>query len=121
RTTWENRYQEYLGKSRGLIGVDDKDEKNDEFEKLYQNYKHLLYGAEEFEETSRDLSQVFMEACAIYRIVYEQAILANHISKCRFVWVVAGAALCHLYAKKYALQRGEKTVLCPLSVVRQLY
>ena len=33
----------------------------------------LLYDADEFEETKRDLSDVFMEACAIYRIVYERA------------------------------------------------
>ncbi|KAK8448414.1 hypothetical protein SEVIR_7G003552v4 [Setaria viridis] len=117
---WEYNYEEYLSKSRGLFDLD-KEEKNEEFEKLYQSYKYLLYDAEEFEETSRDLSQVYMEACAIYRIVYERARSTKSISKCRFVWVVAGAALCHLYATKYAAQRGEKTVLCPLSVTRQLY
>ncbi|CAL5033684.1 unnamed protein product [Urochloa decumbens] len=117
---WKNHYLEYLGKASELF-VLGKEEKNDEFEKLYQSYKHLLYGAEEFEETSRNLSQVFMEACAIYRIVYERAMPTRSIGKCRFVWVVAGAALCHLYATKYVMQRGEKTVLCPLSVVRQLY
>ncbi|CAL5018322.1 unnamed protein product [Urochloa decumbens] len=120
KSLWENHYLEYLGKARELFDLG-KEEKNDEFEKLYQSYKHLLYGAEGFEETSRNLSQVFMEACAIYRIVYERAMPTRSISKCRFVWVVAGAALCHLYATKYAMQSGEKTVLCPLSVVRQLY
>jgi RNA-dependent RNA polymerase len=81
----------------------------------------LLYGAEEFEETKRDLSDVFMEACTIYRIVYERARSTRSVTKCRFVWNVAGAALCYLHATKYAVQRGEKTVLCPLSVIRQLY
>nr|CAB3483941.1 unnamed protein product [Digitaria exilis] len=88
---WEYRYEEYLGKA-------------------------LLYGAEEFEETARDHSVVFMEACTIYRIVYESARSTRSISKCRFVWVVAGAALCHLHARMYAMQRGEKAMLCPISV-----
>ncbi|PUZ46205.1 hypothetical protein GQ55_7G031800 [Panicum hallii var. hallii] len=117
---WEDRYQEYLRKSRELISLD-KEEKNDEFQKLYQSYKHLLYDAEEFEETTRDYSKVFMEACAIYRIVYERARSTKSIGKCRFVWTVAGAALCHLHATKYAMQRGERTALCPISVIRQLY
>jgi RNA-dependent RNA polymerase len=81
----------------------------------------LLYDAEEFEETTRDYSKVFMEACAIYRIVYERARSTKSIGKCRFVWTVAGAALCHLHATKYAMQRGERTALCPISVIRQLY
>jgi RNA-dependent RNA polymerase len=63
----------------------------------------LLYGAEEFEETRRAHSKVFMEACAIYRIVYERARSTKSIGKCRFVWTVVGAALCHLHAKKYAM------------------
>ncbi|PUZ46203.1 hypothetical protein GQ55_7G031800 [Panicum hallii var. hallii] len=37
---WEDRYQEYLRKSRELISLD-KEEKNDEFQKLYQSYKHV--------------------------------------------------------------------------------
>ncbi|KAF8650247.1 hypothetical protein HU200_064005 [Digitaria exilis] len=117
---WEYRYEEYLGKAVGFIALD-KEEKNEEFQKLYQHYKRLLYGAEEFEETTRDHSVLFMEACTIYRIVYERARSTRSISKCRFVWVVAGAALCHLHARMYAMQRGEKTMLCPISVVRQLY
>ncbi|OQU81143.1 hypothetical protein SORBI_3006G016700 [Sorghum bicolor] len=117
---WEQRYQEYLTKSRQLFDLE-KEEKNDEFQKLYQSYKHLLYNANEFEETSRDLSDVFMEACAIYRIVYERARSTRSLTKCRFVWNVAGAALCYLHATKYAVQHGEKTALCPLSVIRQLY
>ncbi|KAG2570674.1 hypothetical protein PVAP13_7KG095709 [Panicum virgatum] len=117
---WEDRYQEYLRKSTELINLD-KEEKDDEFQKLYQYYKRLLYGAEEFEETWQDHSEVFMEACAIYQIVYERARTTKSIGKCRFVWTVAGAALCHLHTKKYAMQRGEKAALCPISVIRQLY
>lgn len=37
---WEQRYQEYLRKSWELVDLD-KEEKNDEFQKLYQNYKHV--------------------------------------------------------------------------------
>jgi RNA-dependent RNA polymerase len=37
---WEHRYQEYLEKSRQLLELD-KEEKNDEFQKLYQSYKHV--------------------------------------------------------------------------------
>ncbi|WVZ83865.1 hypothetical protein U9M48_030961 [Paspalum notatum var. saurae] len=117
---WEYRYNEYLSKSKELFDLG-KEAKNEEFEKLYQNYKRLLYGAEEFEETSRHYSEVFMEACTIYRIVYERARSTNSIGRCCFVWIVAGAALCHLHAMKYAVQHGVKTALCPLSVIRQLY
>ena len=37
---WEDRYQEYLRKSRELINLD-KEEKDDEFQKLYQYYKRV--------------------------------------------------------------------------------
>ncbi|KAL6627248.1 hypothetical protein ACP70R_030974 [Stipagrostis hirtigluma subsp. patula] len=127
---WECHYKEYLTKSRGLINVADE-EKSYEFQKLYQNYKNycrswkinlqLLYGAEEFEDTTRDLLEVYSEACAIYRIVYQYAADNGSVSRCRFVWTVAGDALCDLYAMKYAKERGEKTVRCPISSVRKLY
>lgn len=37
---WERRYHEYLRKSTELFKLD-KEEKNDEFQKLYQSYKHV--------------------------------------------------------------------------------
>jgi len=37
---WEDSYQEYLRKSRELISLD-KEEKDDEFQKLYQYYKRV--------------------------------------------------------------------------------
>jgi len=112
---WRARYEEYLTKSRQIINLE-KEEKSVKFLILYQNYKNLLYGAEEFEESPKDRGEVFAEACVIYRIVYERA-ASTGIGKCGFAWTVAGAALCELYAHRY----GGITVRCPLPVLRKLY
>ncbi|KAL6838695.1 hypothetical protein ACP4OV_031409 [Aristida adscensionis] len=117
---WACRYQEYLEKSKALMDLEEE-KKSYEFHKLYQHYKNLLYGAEEFEETTRNLSDVYSEACGIYRMVYQRADSSGNVSKCRFAWTVAGDALCDLYATKYAKERGEKTVRCPISGLRKLY
>lgn len=113
---WKRHYDEYLGDSKLLIGLQDKEEKNTKFEELYQKYKHMLYNAAEFEQTPRNLDDVFTEACAIYRIVYAKAMATNDISKCCFAWKVAGRALCHFYA----LENEGDTALCSLPVLRKI-
>ncbi|TVU21359.1 hypothetical protein EJB05_30989, partial [Eragrostis curvula] len=97
---WKRLYEEYLEKSQQLVEVIDKERKSEEFEKLYQHYKRVLYGAEKFEESTKDHSEVFAEACTIYRIVYERAAHMKRVSYCSFVWKVAGVALCVLHATK---------------------
>uniref|UniRef100_A0A0E0BYM1 RNA-dependent RNA polymerase n=1 Tax=Oryza meridionalis TaxID=40149 RepID=A0A0E0BYM1_9ORYZ len=98
---WQHRYKEYLADSSLLYAEEaDEEEKKIKFRELYEKYKHLLYGASEFEETPRDLDDVFSEACAIYQIAYEKARSANNVARCGFAWKVAGRALCHLYTVK---------------------
>lgn len=76
----------------------------------------MLYDAAEFEQTQKNLDEVFDEACTIYQIVYEKAARFKKAGKCGFVWNVAGRALCRFYALE---TEGDK-VLVPLTVARNL-
>lgn len=138
---WACLYQEYLTESGMLIDVQDKDLK---FQELYQKYKHVspnflrissvylieaptnilkrpvvlqvLYHAAEFEQSPRDLNDVFDEACVIYQIVYKRVQATKKAGSCAFVWNVAGRALCHFYSLG---SEGDK-VLVPLPVAQNL-
>lgn len=77
----------------------------------------MLYHADEFKETKRELTEVYAEACVIFRVAYERARATNNVNRCGFAWKVAGDALCHLSATKYPGQ----TVLVPIMVARKLY
>ncbi|KAF0915963.1 hypothetical protein E2562_000599 [Oryza meyeriana var. granulata] len=115
KNLWRHRYEEYLTDSKLLCDkAVDKDERNMLFQELYEKYKHMLYDAPAFEETPRDLDDVFSEACVIYQIVYEKARSANDAARCCFAWKVAGRALCHFYALK---NEGD-TVVCSLPLLR---
>uniref|UniRef100_A0A0D9Y4K8 RNA-dependent RNA polymerase n=1 Tax=Oryza glumipatula TaxID=40148 RepID=A0A0D9Y4K8_9ORYZ len=112
---WQHRYNEYLADSSLLYAEEaDEEEKKIKFQELYEKYKHLLYGASEFEETPRDLDDVFSEACAIYQIAYEKARSANNVARCGFAWKVAGRALCHFYTVK----NEGNAVVCSLQLLR---
>lgn len=113
---WAGRYQEYLSESGPLIDNQDKEETDLKFKELYQKYKYMLYDAAEFEQTQRNLDEVFDEACTIYQIVYEKAARFKKAGRCGFVWNVAGRALCRFYALE---AKGDK-VLVPLTVARNL-
>ncbi|PAN32763.1 hypothetical protein PAHAL_5G510300 [Panicum hallii] len=75
--------------------------------------KRMLYKAEEFEYSQRERIDLFNEACAVYQVVYQHATSCNEVSKCGFVWKVAGRALCQLYTLKHS---GD-TVLCSFSIL----
>ncbi|KAK1662744.1 hypothetical protein QYE76_050903 [Lolium multiflorum] len=111
---WTRHYEDYLRESGPLSKIQDKEEVNLKFNELYHKYKHILYHAAEFEQTPRDLKDVFDEACAIYQIVYESAVAAKKPGRCSFVWKVAGRALCHFYA----LETEDDKVLVPLSIAK---
>lgn len=76
----------------------------------------ILYGAAEFEESPRKTEDVFDEALAIYNITYDYAKI-NGLERCGFAWKVAGPALCKLYAT----ERGEKSITCLPSVLREIW
>ncbi|XP_051223739.1 probable RNA-dependent RNA polymerase 3 isoform X1 [Lolium perenne] len=111
---WTRHYKDYLTESGPLSEIQDKEEVNLKFNELYHKYKHILYHAAEFEQTPRDLKDVFDEACAIYQIAYESAVAAKKPGRCSFVWKVAGRALCHFYA----LETEDDKVLVPLSIAK---
>ncbi|GJN40568.1 hypothetical protein PR202_gb29799 [Eleusine coracana subsp. coracana] len=117
KSRWKYLYQGYLKESSSLCKVGDKKIKNIKFWTLYQKYKRILYDAEEFEESQRSRPDLFEEACAIYQVVYELAILRDEVSKCGFAWKVAGRALCQLYA----LKRGVDTALCSFPVLEDAF
>ena len=77
----------------------------------------MLYKAEEFEQSPRERSDLFNEACAVYQVVYEYAMSRNDVAKCGFAWKVAGRALCRLYT----LKRGGDTALCSFSVLEDAF
>lgn len=62
----------------------------------------LLYDASDMEESAKKTEEIEMEALAIYHVTYDFAKKRNDPGKCKFVWNVAGAALCNLHSRKMA-------------------
>lgn len=58
----------------------------------------LLYEAEDFQESQKDVEELYYEALAIYHVSYNLAMGRGEVGKCGFAWKVAGAALCNLHA-----------------------
>uniref|UniRef100_A0ACD5VW74 Uncharacterized protein n=2 Tax=Avena sativa TaxID=4498 RepID=A0ACD5VW74_AVESA len=122
RNIWGPRYEEYLKKSSSLCKGDHnhpsfKEEKNMRFKELFKTYKQMLYDAAEMEESQKNRFVVFKEACAIYQLVYENALRLDDVLKCGFAWKVAGHALCQLYV----IKSRKDTVLADLQVVREAF
>ena len=77
----------------------------------------ILYDAEDFDASPRSHLELLNEACAIYQVVYERAMVGNVVSKCGFAWKVAGRALCELYLLKH----GGERVTCLRSVLEDAF
>jgi RNA-dependent RNA polymerase len=77
----------------------------------------MFYDAAELEESQKNRFAVFKEACAIYQLVYENALKKNDVGKCGFAWKVAGRALCQFYA----IKRGGDTVLANMQVLHEAF
>ncbi|WVZ72691.1 hypothetical protein U9M48_021110 [Paspalum notatum var. saurae] len=116
---WTDLYREYLRESSKLCNLEDKAEINAGFRELYQDYKRMLYKAEEFEHSTREPFDLFKEACAVYQVVYEHVMAQpeKKVSKCGFAWKVAGRALCQLYT----LKNPGETALCSFSVLEAAF
>lgn len=76
-----------------------------------------FYGAAGFEESKKSLEELYLQALALYNIVYDYAIIKNKVRSCGFVWKVAGPVLCKLYLKK----AEEKSIPCSVSVLKELW
>ncbi|XP_010416585.1 PREDICTED: probable RNA-dependent RNA polymerase 5 isoform X1 [Camelina sativa] len=84
---------------------------------VIERYKEEFYGAARFEDSKKSLEELYPPALALYNIVYDYAIHKG-VSKCSFVWKVAGPVLCRFYLKK---KMQEKSLVCAPSVLRELW
>nr|XP_019704822.1 probable RNA-dependent RNA polymerase 5 [Elaeis guineensis] len=117
--SWKQHYNEYLAEMRQVMSMehDSKESKDWMANKVIQKYKQMLYGASEFEESNKELDDIFNEALAIYHVTYEYAKSVGTAGRCCFAWNVAGRALCMLHAKK---QSQFSSILCLSSVLREV-
>lgn len=59
-----------------------------------------MYGSADFKGTSRNMTDVYQDAIALYHVCYDYAKSKGDVGKCNFVWKVAGHALCQFHAMK---------------------
>ncbi|XP_028554239.1 probable RNA-dependent RNA polymerase 4 isoform X2 [Dendrobium catenatum] len=113
---WKKHYDDYrCDMATALQGPQEyKDKRAND---VIQKYKKLLYGAAEFEESTKKEEDIFNEALAIYQIAYKMAKSTSKVSYCSFAWKVAGRALCKLHAQK---QEKDASFLCLRSVLREV-
>ncbi|KAF3791851.1 hypothetical protein EJ110_NYTH11805 [Nymphaea thermarum] len=128
---WIAHYQEYradMKKAMELTG----ESKDTEADRIIRKYKQILYGAAEYEDSIKAANEIFIEARAIYQIVYGYAAnfgsctpgqnaspLESEIGKaslCSFVWRVAGPALCDFFARI----QNKQPLLCLSSVLHDM-
>ncbi|CAN8257589.1 unnamed protein product [Cochlearia groenlandica] len=108
-------YKEYKDEMTRAMETDECN-KNESTNEVIQKYKHEFYGAARFEDSKRSIDELYLEALALYNIVYDYAIIKNKVSYCRFVWKVAGPVLCRLYLE----ETEEKSIICSTSVLKEL-
>ncbi|ONH97965.1 hypothetical protein PRUPE_7G221200 [Prunus persica] len=114
---WREHYQHYRSEMSSAMQDDDRDSKNNAADKVLRKYKEILYGgAEDLENSTRPLHEIFDEALAIYRVTYDHAISQGAVGKCCFAWKVAGSALCKYYMNK----QGARTIEASFSVLKDL-
>lgn len=113
---WQRNYDQYR-LEMSLACQQDKPTTKQLADDIFKKYKQLLYGCEEFEDSTKSLEQIFQEALAIYQVTYKYARRERSVEKCHFAWKVAGSALCKLYAKN----QGERTMTCSPSVLKELF
>ncbi|KAH9762556.1 putative RNA-dependent RNA polymerase 3 [Citrus sinensis] len=114
-TKWKGYYDQYRWEMKEAI---DKCtvEREEAAELVIEKYKQILYGAAEFEQSTRTLEEIYNEALAIYNITYDLAASRRQVSYCSFAWRVAGSAL----RKFYARRQGDRSMLCSASVLREI-
>jgi len=70
-----------------------------------------------FEDHSKNISEIYNEALAVYHVTYDYAIESNDVAKCAFAWKVAGSVLIRFYTEKHHL----KTLPCNPFVLREIF
>ncbi|KAI8565472.1 hypothetical protein RHMOL_Rhmol03G0262000 [Rhododendron molle] len=119
---WGKRYEDYRNEMSAAVKLEDEDAKNVAANAATNNFKQLLYHAPEFEESKRDVEEIYSDALAIYNVVYEYAERVGDIGRCRFAWKVAGPALLKLYLLKNAeTEKVKNPFLCSPTVLQKLF
>ncbi|KAI8565476.1 hypothetical protein RHMOL_Rhmol03G0262200 [Rhododendron molle] len=118
---WGERYAEYRTEMSAAMDLKDKEARNAAANAVTNNYKKLLYHAPEFEESKRDVEEIYRDALAIYNVVYEHAERVRDIGKCGFAWKVAGPALFKLVLKNAETEKVKNPFLCSPTVLQDLF
>ncbi|XP_058206703.1 probable RNA-dependent RNA polymerase 5 isoform X2 [Rhododendron vialii] len=119
---WGKRYEDYRNEMSAAVKLEDEDAKNVAANAVTNNFKQLLYRAPEFEESKRDVEEIYRDALAIYNVVYEYAEKVGDIGRCRFAWKVAGPALLKLYLlKNTETEKVKNPFLCSPTVLQKLF
>ncbi|XP_019052370.1 PREDICTED: probable RNA-dependent RNA polymerase 3 isoform X1 [Nelumbo nucifera] len=111
---WQMHYNEYRDEMKSAMELDGE-AKNASANEVIQKYKQLLYGAANFEQSSRTRQEIFEDSLAIYHVCYDYA-RTKGVEKCSFAWKVAGEALCMLYT----IKQDGGSIICSQSILREL-
>ncbi|KAL3625438.1 hypothetical protein CASFOL_030892 [Castilleja foliolosa] len=114
---WKTRYESYRKEMQEALSSGNES-KNDAANEVIKKYKHLLYDAPEMEESAKKTEMIYMEAVAIYHVIYDYA-MSHGVERCSFAWKVAGSALCNYFAWGSAGPKEKPLTILP-SVLRDL-
>ncbi|XP_039690970.1 probable RNA-dependent RNA polymerase 5 isoform X2 [Medicago truncatula] len=114
---WGKLHKQYrLDMSSALRDTSKKS--NEEAAEVIKIYKQKFDAVANFEDHSKNISEIYNEALAVYNVTYDHAIKSNNdVAKCAFAWKVAGSVLIRFYAEKHHL----KTLPCNPFVLREIF
>ncbi|KAK1360290.1 RNA-dependent RNA polymerase [Heracleum sosnowskyi] len=113
---WEENYDNYRQEMSAALSSQIQTEMNPA-EDVINKYKKILYGAADFEQRSRNIDEIHVDALALYHVCYDFAKIKGDVSKCNFAWKIAGPALCNFHA----LNSSERSMFnCLPSVLGEL-
>ncbi|XP_058722361.1 probable RNA-dependent RNA polymerase 5 isoform X2 [Vicia villosa] len=113
---WEALYKEYR-KDMSIACSDTSESKTEDADQVNKIYKQKFDDYANIEDRSKNTSDIYNEALALYHVNYDYAIEKNEVSRCGFVWKVAGSVLIRFYAE----QQYQKSLMCNPSVLREIF
>ncbi|KAK1417362.1 hypothetical protein QVD17_26489 [Tagetes erecta] len=96
---WKDRYDTYKHDMSNALQSGDESKKNSATI-VINKYKQMLYEAEDFASSTRNIEDIYNDALAIYHVSYDNALRFADVGKCGFAWKVAGEALCSFHESK---------------------
>lgn len=112
---WGEWYAQY--RDDMSIALRDPSKPNEEAAEVIKIYKQKFDAVANFEDYSKNISEIYNEALAVYHVTYDYAIQLEDVRKCAFAWKVAGSVLIRFYAEKHHL----KTLPCNPFVLREIF